>query len=255
MLDDDVVGRDDAALRGLVATLVAAEARPGDQDVTALVMLERLCRAAMAHLEAEGTAVSLMSVRGSQGVVASADQRSFQLDELQFSLGEGPSREAFAARRPVLVPNLDSPEGRAWPMFSTAASQAGVCGVLSLPLQVGVTTFGVLTIYLAGTDPFPTSLVSTALTFADLATDILLSEEGGEPGRPLHPGLEFVLEYRAEIYQAQGVVSVDLGIGLSEAMARMRAHAFAHQQTVAELAARIMAGEVRLDAADETEGR
>ncbi len=255
MRDDDVVGRDDAAGRGLVAKLVAAEARTDEHDVTALVMLGRLCRAAVKRLGAEGAAVSLMSARGSQGVVASADVRSFELDELQFSLGEGPSREAFATRRPVLIANLDSPEGRAWPMFTLTASQNGVCGLLALPLQVGATAFGVLTIYIAGTDPFPDPLVRTALTFADLATDILLSEEGGEPGRPLHPGLESVLDYRAEIYQAQGLVSVDLGVSLSEAMARMRAWAFAHQQTVAELAASIMAGEVRLDHSDETEGR
>lgn len=251
MRDDDVVARDEATRRGLVASWVAAEARP-DEEATALVMLGRLCRAAVAHVPAEGAAVSLMSSRGSQGVVASADQRSFRLDEVQFSLGEGPSREAYTSRRPVLIAHLDSPEGRAWPMFSQAAAQAGVCGVLSFPLQVGVTAFGVLTIYTAGTESLTSHLVRTSLAFADLATDILLSEEGGAPGRPLHAGVESVLDYRAEIYQAQGAVSVDLGVSLSEAMARMRAHAFSHHQTVAELATLIMAGEIRLDG---TEGR
>ena len=44
------------------------------------------------------------------------------------------------------------------------------------------------------------------------------------------------------IYQAQGMTMVDLGVPLPEALARMRAHAYATDQDLADLATDIIAG-------------
>lgn len=54
-----------------------------------------------------------------------------------------------------------------------------------------------------------------------------------------------------EVYQAQGAVSVDLGIGLAEAMARMTAHAVRRELSLLELALLILADDVVLDVADD----
>lgn len=241
-------GQDAGAIdrRAAVAALMSAQTVVGEIP-TIVVLLERLCRAAALHLFATGVAVGLMSESGSQGVVASADERSFLLDELQFSLGEGPSHDAFTMRRPVLIADLESSEGHSWPIYSAGALESGVSGVFAFPLHIGATSFGVFTVYTSGNGGLDHDLLGMALTFAEIATEILLDGDSAPADGSLHPGVEAVLGYRAEIYQAQGVVTVRLGINLAESLVRMRAHAFSHDQTLAELAALIMSGDVGLE--------
>jgi hypothetical protein len=45
-------------------------------------------------------------------------------------------------------------------------------------------------------------------------------------------GVEHTLESRFGLYQAQGMVSIQLGVPLTEAMARLRAHTYAHDRTL-----------------------
>lgn len=231
---------------GAVAELMAAQATAGE-DTTTVALLARLCRAAAQYTSALGAAVSLMSESGSVGVVASADQRSFVLDELQFALGEGPSHDAYTRRRPVLIADLQSSDGEAWPIYRGRAIEIGVNAVFAFPLHVGAATFGVLTIYTSGTPRLDAEQLKMALTFAETATEILMDGDPEPQDGSLHPGVEKALSNRTVIYQAQGSVMVQLGVSLSEALVRMRAHAFAHEQSLAELAALIMSGDVVLD--------
>lgn len=60
-----------------------------------------------------------------------------------------------------------------------------------------------------------------------------------------HP--QSVVTYRTEVYQAQGILTVELGIGLPEALTRLRAHAFRKDQSLAELFRQVMSGEVLLE--------
>jgi hypothetical protein len=231
--------------RVIVAELMAAQTIAGE-TVTTVVLLGQLCRAAALNLAAFGVVVGLVSDAGSAGVVASADERSADLDELQFTLGEGPSHDAFARRRPVLIADLRSSEGDAWPVYSAGALEAGVSGVFAFPLHIGASTFGIFTIYISGAGALDPQQLRMALTFAEIATEILLDADSSSPDGSLHPGVETALTYRTEIYQAQGYVMVQLGIGLPDALVLMRAHAFVNDQTLAELAALIMSGEVEL---------
>jgi AmiR/NasT family two-component response regulator len=51
---------------------------------------------------------------------------------------------------------------------------------------------------------------------------------------------------RDQVYPAQGMVMVQLGVSLPEALARLRAHAFATDQDLADLAADVLAGRLHL---------
>lgn len=232
--------------RVVVAELIAAQVIAGE-TITPMVLLERLCRAAAQNLAAVGVAVGLMSEAGSAGVVASANERSSLLDELQFTLGEGPSHDAFRMRRPVLIANLGSSEGEAWPAYSAGALEAGVSGVFAFPLHIGAAAFGIFTIYLTSAGPLDREQLAMALTFAESATEVLLDADSTSSDGSPHPAVETALGHRAEIYQAQGSVTVTLGISLAEALVRMRGHAFSHDQSLAELAALIISGDVVLD--------
>jgi hypothetical protein len=219
------------------------------------VGLERLCRAAVAELKVAGTTVTLMS-DGHQGIVAASDEAIRSMDDLQFDLGEGPSRDAFASGRPVLLVDLARSGGR-WPGFSTAATEAGIGAVYAFPLQLGAVRFGVLTLYAADPDTMRHQELSACAHFARLATELLIDSAGAHPPHHDHKGAERFLEddvhVRTEVYQAQGMVMVDLGVSLAEALARLRARAFAESNPLNELAADVVAGRRSLPADSEAD--
>ena len=204
--------------------------------------LHRLCRGLTANLAVMGAAINLMSAGGSDGVAAASDDRSKDVDELQFTAGEGPGLDAFAARRPVLTPDLRSAAGQRWPAYTPAALSAGVGAVFAFPLNVGAAGFGVLDVYAERPGSLSSEQIAMALTFAQIATEILVDGDLTTAGGELDRGLSHALDYRAEIHQAQGMAMVDLKMGPGGALIWMRAHAFVHDKTLIDLARKIIAG-------------
>ena len=205
--------------------------------------LQVLCRTLTSDFGLMGAAMNLMSAAGTtNGVVAASDDHSRDVDELQFATGEGPCHEAFAARRPVLTPDLRSVIDGRWPGYSSAALDAGVGAVFAFPLQVGAVVLGVMDVYADRAGSLSQEQVAAALTCAQLATEILIDGDLFSIDGRLDRDLSTVLDHRAEIYQAQGMVVVDLGVEPAEALARMRAHAFGNGQPLIDLAHTIISG-------------
>jgi hypothetical protein len=201
--------------------------------------LERLCRAAALELVLDQVSVTVMTAAGSSVIVASSGVSDLGVDELQFDLGEGPGQDAYAAGRPVLVPDLRSSDGR-WPGFASAAIQRDVFGIFCFPLQLGAVRFGVLTCVRRVAGPLGQQELTACLIFSEVATELLLdsSPTGAHPD----PDLRAAVKARNEVYQAQGMVTIDLGVTLEVALARMRAAAFSDGASLQQLAADIVAG-------------
>ncbi len=53
--------------------------------------------------------------------------------------------------------------------------------------------------------------------------------------------------HRAEVHQASGMLAVQLDLNVAEALVRIRAHAFATDQSVADVAQQIVTHELWLD--------
>jgi hypothetical protein len=200
--------------------------------------LRRLCCELTDRVGLLGAAVNLTSGAGSAGVVAASDERCRRWDEMQFSAGEGPCYDAVRWSRPVLTGDLAADGGARWPGYTSTAVAGGVTGVFAFPLQLGAVCLGVLDAYAARPGPLTPDQVSVALDIARRATGILL--DGG-------PSLEAEVRHRAEIYQAQGMIMAARQEGAAEALARMRAHAFAHDVSLLALALAILAGHERLE--------
>lgn len=238
-----------AGRRALIAKLM--EIQDGGPDGPSMVdSLQRLCRAAVHNLDVTGAAISLMVESDSAAVVAGADGQSVGLEELQFTLAEGPSWDAFALHRPVLTADLLSAGASRWLGFSNGALAADIRAVFAYPLQIGAITLGVFTVYRTLSGSFGDRQSAMALTFAEVATEIVLDGDPKAKPGALLPGLQEALDHRVQIYQAQGAVMVDLGVGLAEALLRMRAHAFAHDKTLAEISAEIMSGDLVFERED-----
>lgn len=208
-----------------------------------------MCRTAAGELSLLGAAVSLMSSAGSEAVAAVSDPETRRLEALQFDLGEGPGRDAFATGRPVLTSDMEAAFAR-WPAYAAAARRAGVGSAYAFPLQVGAVRFGVITFYAGSPATLDAEGLNACVGFVEAATAALADGRPGT-GDGHRPELASVLRFRTEVYQAQGMVMVALGIDLAGALARMRAHAFATGTDLDQLAREIIAGRTRLDNGDE----
>lgn len=229
-----------------VRALIELEATAGGGDELT-GWLRRLCAAVVRALPASGAGVSVVDRHGATGAAAAYDAESEYLEELQFTLGEGPCADALAGRRPVLEPDLARGAMARWPVYSPAVLERGVQAVFAFPLQMGAARLGVLDVYRREPVGLAGSALALALTFADVAVAKLLDVHAGlDVGAHPDP-LDDMMSYRTELYQAQGMVMVDLGTSVDEAMVRLRAYAFTNDRRISDVARDIVAGRLRLD--------
>jgi hypothetical protein len=210
------------------------------------------CAAAVAAVEVSGA--WLIAARGAEAghLMRVTDEVSELLAELQLTLGEGPGPDAAASGGPVLASDLGEVEAvRRWPVFSPAARQAGAAAIFAFPLQVGAIRAGVMGLYRERPGSLTAFQLGDALVFADTATLLLLNAQdqatpdaaagSGPGGQP--PDLAL---HRAEIDQATGMLTEQLGVGIEEAFIRLRAYAYAHDRGLSDLARDIVARRLRL---------
>jgi GAF domain/ANTAR domain len=212
-------------------------------------LLRRVCGVAVQALSASGAGVSMMTAQGGgRGVVAASDPGSARLEELQFTLGEGPCVDAYASRRPVLISDLAGGAMARWPAYAPAVHDNGVRAVFAFPLQIGAARLGVLDVFRDRVGALTADELRRAVVLADVTVAALLDhheqDDGGDAGRA---DLDEAIEDRAELFQAQGMVMVQLGISIGEAMARMRAYAYAENRRLGEVAHDIVARRLRFD--------
>jgi hypothetical protein len=225
---------------GVWARIAAAHEGDGPVSVAAL------CRAAVRWLGVDGAGVTMTSGPVAHEPLYASDALSARLEELQFTMGEGPAAEDFAFGSPMLIPDLDAAAAR-WPGFAPAAVAAGARAMFALPLQAGAIRVGVLSLYRAQPGPLTPAELADVLVFADVALHLVLDSAAGITGSPEYRPLEGLSDKRAEVYQAIGMISVQLGVDLGEAFVRLRAHAFADGAALGDIANDVVNRKLRLD--------
>jgi hypothetical protein len=209
--------------------------------------VDRVCAAGVALLSLKGAGLSLMvdgELRGTAGV---SDPGVAVVQELQLSLGEGPCVDAWRSSAAVLEADLTNPAVVRWPAFAQAGVEAGVRAVFAFPLHLGAVGIGVLVLYRDRPGGLTADELAYGLVLADLATQVVLSLQAGAPAGRLHELLAKEPAHWAEIHQATGIVSVQLGTSLDQAFVRLRARAFADGRPLRAVAREIVAGRLRLE--------
>ncbi|SDT15558.1 GAF domain-containing protein [Actinopolymorpha singaporensis] len=235
---------------GLARDLVRVVAQNGLQAPL------RICEAVVASHLADGAAVTLISDPDRQEPICATDEIATRLDELQFSLAEGPCLDAHTSGRPVLVADITDPADTRWPGFAEGARGTRARALYALPMRIGGARLGVLDLYRLEHGPLSRGGLTMALRAADAATWAVLNPGAG--GRQAPPGvLEDLIGAglaRAEVHQATGMVAVQLGVPVGAALARLRAHAFAHGRPLADVAHDVVTRRLRLDSTDDPPG-
>jgi hypothetical protein len=224
-------------MAGMVDVLSRANSRG-----LAAVPAERCARL----LGMSGVAVTVLTPDSAGEIIWRTDGPSASLDDLHFTLGEGPAVDVAASGELVLEPDLAAVAADRWPAFTPAAMDLGVRAIFAVPMQIGAIRLGVLLAHRDVPGPMADGVLGDTLAFADAATGALLG--------PVATGLDAPqwladgpVGYTAQIHQATGMVSVQLGVSQADALLRLRAHAFSHRRTLAEAAAEVVARRLRFD--------
>jgi hypothetical protein len=204
----------------------------------------RLCGVCADVLSVSAAGITVMG-GGQAGPVCVSSQRVRALEDLQFTMGEGPCRDAFRTGVPVHAPSFDLAIMARWPTFVDVAQESGIGAVFAYPLATKGARVGVLTLYQDGEGDLSVAQRDDSLAMAGILTETLLSMQDSAPAGQLAAGLEAVVDYRAQVHQASGMVSIQLGVPVVEALLRIRARSFATGRPIGLLASDIIARRLR----------
>jgi hypothetical protein len=224
-------------LRRILATMSAG----GDGWSSA-----RLCGACPQIVGVSGAGVMLMSGDIPQGSLCTTDHVSLLIEDLQYTLGEGPCVDAYRQDDVVAEPDLADPVARRWPAFTPQALRAGVRAIFGFPLRVGTVRLGALNLYRDLPGPLTVDGHADALVMAEVAARWVLEAQAGAPPDTVAQELEIGADFHFAVHNAAGIVSVQEGISVTEALIRLRAFAFAADRLLAEVARDVIARTLRL---------
>jgi GAF domain-containing protein len=194
-----------------------------------------------------GAGVMLMSGDEPWGSVCTTDDRSALIEDLQYQLGEGPCVDAFHRDRPVLEPDLAAPATVRWVAFAAPVVAAGVRAVFGFPLRVGAVRLGALNLYRDRPGPLTDDQHADALVLAEVGALWVLAVQAGAAPDELAAELEAGAMPPLVVHQAAGMVAVQLGVSVAQALVRLRAYAFASGRPLADIAADVAARLLRFD--------
>lgn len=221
----------------VLAALVHSAAAGGGMD-----LIGRVCRTCVRLLPVDGAAVTVVAHPGQRELVYTTDAVSTALADLQFALGEGPSFQAYADGDPVLVPDLAATLPPAWPIFAVEATAQPVAALFSFPVHIGPIPVATLDAHRATPGPVSTSDVNTARQLAGVAALALL-----DPSMKLGHWLDGdgssmsgARMRHQQVPQATGMVMAVLTLTPGEALARIRAYAFARGRPLLDVATDIV---------------
>jgi hypothetical protein len=178
-------------------------------------------------------------------MVAASNATARAAHDLEFTLGEGPMIDAveqehvvFEAGPAMLV---------RWPEYGAAVADLGVRAVIAMPVRLPTVNLGAL----CGFDGRPElcgGVTASADRVADaLAHAVLQAAQLPERGHTApHLPLFDEADYCEVVHQAVGMVAVQCACDLRDAMALLRARAFADGHPVDAIAERIVHGTLRL---------
>jgi GAF domain len=232
-------------------------ARPGRAGGDRLfVGMGAICDTAARLTGVDGAAVAvLVASQGVRELVYATDALAQQIDELQFTVGEGPCLDAYHADRPQLCAQLDT-EGlqRRWPAFTAEVAGLGVAAVFAYPVPGQHGPMGVLELYrrtegdLRGHEQQSAKLCASALRTtleANWVEHVMRStteeaaiEAAALSGSAPAPSNPFT---RSQVYVAAGMVAVQLTVSTTVALDRLRAYAYAHTRSITAVAADVVA--------------
>jgi hypothetical protein len=234
----------------------------GDDSDSLFAGIGEICDTAMLGARADGAALAVLTrLAGSRELVYATNTLAQQLDELQYTVGEGPCFDAYREDRPQFHPEMTSvAETSRWPTFAAEATQLGVHALYAFPIPDGKRPMGVLELYRNSTGSLVASECAAATACAAAIAHRLQSNWHDHVARfgsvekavDAAAAVGFAIDApanpftRTQIHVAGGMVAIQLGVHPDEGVDRLRAYAFASGRRVSSVAGDIIARRLTL---------
>jgi len=201
----------------------------------------------------DAAAISLIFDGAASGTLGASSGSARVYDELQFTLGEGPCLECVTRRAPVLIADLAGAGGVHWPAYGPAMLDHQIRGIFAIPVVLAGEHIGALDLFRRQPGELGKEHLADAIVAAELAAipllDIMTSDLQAAVNDPDSDAWsEFNSLSRVEVSQATGMLVADLEIEPAEALARLRAHAYATGRSATDVARDILARRLKLEA-------
>jgi hypothetical protein len=217
----------------------------------------RMCLAMCRVLGTDGGSMTIDNLSPNRQTLCVTDEVAALLESAQDVVGEGPCVHAFLNNATV-VADFDHVE-RTWPNFAARVRPVAVEKLIALPIHAGEAVLGVVSMYQRRS-----ASLACELADAEFLVDVVSASiiDIAATQFELH-GLESWPK-RREVHQATGMIVAQLAISDVDALAILRAHAYATDSDLAAVSHEVLsrrlvfsssqAGHVQSDQDEEKDG-
>lgn len=195
-----------------------------------------LCSDAAGLMRVDDCTLAFIGAHSRITLCASSED-AMSLDNWQFTLDEGPCLDAARTGSSYWA---ELTGGSPWPQLETKARLIGYRSLAGIPLQVEGRPFGAMNLQSRSN-----SLEKEILADAEMVAQALSEPIVARMSESLPPDLDQA--GYANVHRATGMVSVQMGIPVDDAMAVLRAHAWTADQQLVEVARQVTSGSLRFD--------
>jgi hypothetical protein len=226
-----------------IALAASAVDLPGPE-----LLPERLARASARVLPVDGAGISLFFASDRRLPLGASDPVAAEAERLQFTVGEGPCLTSHATGEQVVA---DEATLRSrWPgYFDALVAHTPIRGTISLPLRDELRGIGALDLYVIPPRDVDSLSLRDALSVSEEVAAVLQAQNRRSSTPSDGPAWldSPAAQRRSTVWQAIGFVNSALSIPSPDALALLRAHAFAGGHSLDELAAQVISRQVPVE--------
>ncbi len=206
----------------------------------------RLCTALVRILALDGGAITIGYAEAERTTLAATDELAERLEDLQDLLREGPGLDAFRTGEAVALTRVE--QRLTWPLLVQALGDDHVPAlVLGVPMSPQSDVLGAVTLHSSAPQPPELDLAEVSFLANAVGVAILGTFDRQD-------STDLVWRARDQVNQATGMVVAQLRISPTDAVAVLRAHAFAHGVPLATVADAVLSRELDFRTDDDHEG-
>ena len=213
----------------------------------------RICEACLSILGVDGGSLTFAYGAPERVTLCATNRRAKALEDLQEVIGEGPSYAAYDERTIMtfLVDGAGATDER-WPLFSAGVKEAfDGCFIYAVPIMPGPQTMGVATFHQQRPAPLLVDDATGQLLINAVGVALVRDVDVFDDDRFLRADS---WNSRARVNQATGMVMAQLRVSPDDALAVLRAHAYAHGRALSEVSDDIIGGGLDFRTSDQAPG-
>ncbi len=212
----------------------------------------QLCDIAATVTGLSGAAIGIANDENALTVLCASTPVGRTLIEAEALVAEGPCLEACHSEVAVEESALAAHDLNRWFLYAPLAVAAGAQAVFAFPMRIGAVRLGALLVFRDTAGELTESQSRDGYLMASVSARAVLALQAGAPRGQLAIELDGAATFDALVQQAAGMISVQGGFSVGDALVLLRSHGFAEGVSSLDLAARVVERTVRYDRATDS---